>query len=164
MGYVTRSCMCLGLELAAHAAAATRTARNPGRIRDLKGKEETSVDFAFFGGEMCRVPAETRATPVPCPAGAAARDPPHGRAGAPPVHERPPAGHVPPRTHAPRVLRGSRAAAEPALPAAAGEVLGGARVPRGCAGRGATAGVGQHRSPPCRMDALATRAAAGWQN
>lgn len=63
MEYVTRSCICRGLEFAAQAASAARTACNPVRIRDVKGKKRTGTDFAFFGGEMCRVAGE--AMPVP---------------------------------------------------------------------------------------------------
>lgn len=63
MEYVTRSCVCRGLEFAARAASAARSAGNPVRIRDVKGKKRTSTDFAFFGGEMCRVPAEGMSVP-----------------------------------------------------------------------------------------------------
>lgn len=54
---------------AARAASAARIACNPLSIRDVKGKKRTSTNFAFFGGEMCRVPAGAVSVPlraVPC--------------------------------------------------------------------------------------------------
>lgn len=143
MEYVTRSCVCRGLEFAARAASAARSAGNPVRIRDVKGKKRTSTDFAFFGGEMCRVPAEGMSVPRRARALCRALS---GLRGARP----PRAGNT--RTRAGPA--GSRAAAQPALPWwRCGEGL--------CVCAGSAGPLGQHRWPPSRMDALGTRTAAG---
>lgn len=109
MEYVTRSCICRrGLEFAARAASAARTACNPVRIRDVKGKKRNSTNFAFFRGEMCRVSAGAMLVPcraVPCRALS-------GLGGARPAL----AGTLGPRP------AGSGRGSAPAAPAGCGEV------------------------------------------